>query len=516
MAHDVLISYSSEDKLIADSVCAKLEGRRIRCFIAPRDILPGVSWAEALVDGIDASRLLVLVFSEHANLSAQVAREVERACRQGLVIIPFRIEDAPMSKEMQYYLGSPHWLDALTPPLERHLEYLAETVSVLLERMSKAPSAQPETPHAAPQAEAAMPTTQCSMRPDVVSAPVPSRAPSAGTRRVRSQRTRPVCPVPMPAAATRPLGALAPGSIILDRFVVEWMIQPHDVDRPGLYVCQNPAGGLVVVKVAAAGYPPDLENWQSLPELKHPHVQCTFEVVAKGGRFYEVQEYFDEGSLEERAPSPRNACSAAVAAWLLADVVPQVVTGLEYLHALGRIHRDVKPANILVRRVVGREEYVLADLDALLMVDAAGHVRLPDTILLTDEFCAPEALPYPDDWVANRWATICTKNDYYSLGATLLWLLRGCTELSGLGADTASWYLSGNRLAVPEALPERLRLLLEGLLVRDYKRRWEAEAIWRCIRGRTTGEDREAIKSDRAFRIPQTTVREHPPDSADG
>ena len=134
MSHDVFISYSSKDKLIADSVCATLEGRRIRCFIAPRDILPGVPYAEALIDGIDGSRLVVLVFSESANVSTQVAREIERACSKGLVIIPFRIEDAPMSKEMEYYLSSPHWLDALTPPLQQHLEHLAETVGLLLDR----------------------------------------------------------------------------------------------------------------------------------------------------------------------------------------------------------------------------------------------------------------------------------------------------------------------------------------------------------------------------------------------
>ena len=69
MAHDVFISYSSTDKAIADSVCATLEGRRIRCWIAPRDITPGVPYGEALIEGLGASRLLVLVFSSHANVS---------------------------------------------------------------------------------------------------------------------------------------------------------------------------------------------------------------------------------------------------------------------------------------------------------------------------------------------------------------------------------------------------------------------------------------------------------------
>jgi len=39
---------------------------------------------------------------------------------------------------MEYFLGAPHWLDAVTPPLERHLEYLANTVALLLEREHRA------------------------------------------------------------------------------------------------------------------------------------------------------------------------------------------------------------------------------------------------------------------------------------------------------------------------------------------------------------------------------------------
>jgi hypothetical protein len=44
MAHDVFISYSSHDKPIADAVCAGLEAAKIRCWIAPRDMLPGVPY----------------------------------------------------------------------------------------------------------------------------------------------------------------------------------------------------------------------------------------------------------------------------------------------------------------------------------------------------------------------------------------------------------------------------------------------------------------------------------------
>jgi hypothetical protein len=132
MAHDVFVSYSSRDKAVANAVCATLESRRIRCWMAPRDVLPGVPYGEALIDAIQGSRVMVLVFSASANDSPQVLREVERAASKGIPIIPFRIEDVTPSKSMEFFISAPHWLDALTPPLEAHLGRLGETVELLL------------------------------------------------------------------------------------------------------------------------------------------------------------------------------------------------------------------------------------------------------------------------------------------------------------------------------------------------------------------------------------------------
>ncbi|MFL6797219.1 MAG: toll/interleukin-1 receptor domain-containing protein [Xanthobacteraceae bacterium] len=49
MPFDVFISYSQIDKVTADAACATLEAGGIRCWIAPRDIVPGVPWAGAII-----------------------------------------------------------------------------------------------------------------------------------------------------------------------------------------------------------------------------------------------------------------------------------------------------------------------------------------------------------------------------------------------------------------------------------------------------------------------------------
>ncbi|HEY7114867.1 MAG TPA: toll/interleukin-1 receptor domain-containing protein [Thermoanaerobaculia bacterium] len=138
MAHEVFVSYSTADKPVADAVCATLERHGVRCWIAPRDILPGLDWGAAIVDAIGASKVMVLVFSAAANKSPQIKREVERAVHKGVAIIPLRIEDVPLGKTLEYFISSSHWLDAYTPSVEAHLDRLAETVKLLLARPSRA------------------------------------------------------------------------------------------------------------------------------------------------------------------------------------------------------------------------------------------------------------------------------------------------------------------------------------------------------------------------------------------
>ena len=143
MPHDIFICHSAKDKPTADALCATLEAKGLRCWIAPRDVLPGADWSEAIIDAINGSRALVLVYSEHANTSPQIRREVERAVHKGLAIVPLRIEDVPMSKALEYFISTPHWLDALTPPLQRHLDYLAETLKRLIDARPGEPALAP-------------------------------------------------------------------------------------------------------------------------------------------------------------------------------------------------------------------------------------------------------------------------------------------------------------------------------------------------------------------------------------
>jgi hypothetical protein len=132
MSHDVFITYVNKDKPWADTMVSGLENRGICCWIAPRDITPGTSWVQAIIDAIDSSKVMVVIFSGNSNQSSQVVREVERALTKNIILIPFRIENINPTGALAHSLATEHWVDALTPPMEEHIYMLGNTIQLLL------------------------------------------------------------------------------------------------------------------------------------------------------------------------------------------------------------------------------------------------------------------------------------------------------------------------------------------------------------------------------------------------
>ncbi len=136
MAHDVFVSHSVKDKAAAETIVAYLERDSIRCWVAPRDVVPGADWGESIIDAIESSRVMVLIFSAHANSSSQIKREVERAVDKDVYTIPLRIEDIEPTRSLEYFISTSQWMDAFPPPLEPHLEKLSRTVKAIIAKPS--------------------------------------------------------------------------------------------------------------------------------------------------------------------------------------------------------------------------------------------------------------------------------------------------------------------------------------------------------------------------------------------
>src|ERR1700693_5591328 len=104
-ARDVFVSYASQDVAVANSVVEHLERQGIKCWIAPRDVKPGAQYADAIVRAINEAKTLVLVLSQSAVGSSHVGREVERAASKHKQVIALKIDTAPLTPALEYFLS---------------------------------------------------------------------------------------------------------------------------------------------------------------------------------------------------------------------------------------------------------------------------------------------------------------------------------------------------------------------------------------------------------------------------
>jgi adenylate cyclase len=111
LARRVFISYASNDAAVAQNVCSALETAGFPCWMAPRDVVPGMLYADGIVRAINESTILVLILSESAVASAHVGKELERASSKRHPIIALRIDAAPLTPAFEYFLSESQWID---------------------------------------------------------------------------------------------------------------------------------------------------------------------------------------------------------------------------------------------------------------------------------------------------------------------------------------------------------------------------------------------------------------------
>jgi TolB-like protein len=133
--HAVFLSYASHDAGVAKSICEYLEGHGVSCWMAPRDVPAGALYADAIVRAINEAKALVVVLSQSAVASSHVGKEIERASSKNKKIIAFRIDPAPLTPALEYFLSESQWIDV--PALG-----MPAAVAKLKEAVGKGSSAQ--------------------------------------------------------------------------------------------------------------------------------------------------------------------------------------------------------------------------------------------------------------------------------------------------------------------------------------------------------------------------------------
>jgi hypothetical protein len=122
----LFVSHVAENRSSAMEIVDELERRGTRCWIAPRDIRPGMPFDDAIVEAIEASRAMLLIFSDLCNESEYIRREVTVAGESRKTIIPFRIEDAQPRKGLRVRLSDLNWIDAFVSR-ERAIDELVKS-----------------------------------------------------------------------------------------------------------------------------------------------------------------------------------------------------------------------------------------------------------------------------------------------------------------------------------------------------------------------------------------------------
>ncbi len=129
--HDVFISYKSTQYDIADKVRRHLEDAGIRCWIAPDHIEGGQSYARQIPNAIRNAKVFVVLISRSAMDSVWVSKELDNAINEGKRIMPFVLEDVPLTDEFRFYLANIQQYHAFKG-FEGQLERMTEDILLYL------------------------------------------------------------------------------------------------------------------------------------------------------------------------------------------------------------------------------------------------------------------------------------------------------------------------------------------------------------------------------------------------
>ena len=174
-AGHVFISHGSENRDEARALCAFIEGRGIRTWIAPRDVRPGQDYSEQLQSAIEGCTAFVVLVTEKANSSPYVRAETEMAFSGDKPIFPVRNADIQPGAGLAFFLKIRHWTDAFGADGDAAMERLGRELQTLFGIDSTSPTASPSTaPPPPPETPVPAPATAAAW------SPAPPQTPVAG------------------------------------------------------------------------------------------------------------------------------------------------------------------------------------------------------------------------------------------------------------------------------------------------------------------------------------------------
>jgi len=131
---EVFISYSSKNQDVADMLVDIAKNNGVNCWIASSSIEAG-SYAKQIVQGIKEARVFVVIVSESSILSPHVKNELDIATnriKDGLIIMPFKIDTTELDDECRYYLGRQEMFMGEKPPIEERISQFVNCIKKVI------------------------------------------------------------------------------------------------------------------------------------------------------------------------------------------------------------------------------------------------------------------------------------------------------------------------------------------------------------------------------------------------
>ncbi len=242
-------------------------------------------------------------------------------------------------------------------------------------------------------------------------------------------------------------------------------------------------GGLVAVKLFHPGASVhDLrrqrQEMSALARLDHPGLVALRDGGSENGRPFVVTDLVEGSSLAERI------LDGPIPVGEVRDIGARLADALAHVHANGILHRDVKPANILLGDGVRPR---LADFGIARVLDATATATATGWVTGTAAYLAPEQV---------RGEGVGPPADVYALGLVLLEALTGIREFPGHAVESAMARLH-RRPVVPTGLPAGLGVVLSAMTAIDSRERPTAAAVAGLLAARDRGPRTDTMRAPR-------------------
>ena len=188
------------------------------------------------------------------------------------------------------------------------------------------------------------------------------------------------------------------------------------------------------------------------------------------GRWYEIQEYVTSGSLQTLM-ADRSLLTGVQRATFFNDVARELADALNILHKNNLLHLDLKPSNVLLRSG-DRLDLVLIDFGIATTLDA-DMSRKRTKVRGTPMYQSPESYS----------GVMGQHTDWWGMGMILLEIVAGEHPFKGLDSSVIMEWVLTKPAPIPDNIEAGQKELLQGLLTRDPKKRWNYEQVARWLSG---------------------------------